>query len=54
MAPDYLEPAIAYVNAGVCAKKIPNELLAKHYFQKAAENDPSFDISAHVVDRKAR
>jgi type IV pilus assembly protein PilF len=54
MVPDYLEPAMAYVNAAVCAKKIPNELLAEHYFQKAAEKDPSFDINAHVIDRKVR
>ena len=39
--PNYLEPAVAYENAGLCALKIPDQHLAKHYFQEAKAKDPN-------------
>jgi type IV pilus assembly protein PilF len=42
--PHYLEPAVAYANAGLCALKIPNEGLAKHYFQEARAKDPKVRV----------
>lgn len=38
--PQYLNPARAYENAGLCAIKIPNPELATTYFQQAITNDP--------------
>lgn len=38
--PHYLHPALAYVNAGQCALKIPNRALAEHYFKRALAHDP--------------
>lgn len=43
----YLEPAVAYANAGFCALKIPNQRLANQYFQRALEKDPKIDVSTH-------
>lgn len=36
----YLHTAGAYENAGLCASEIPNEALAKGFFQKALIQDP--------------
>jgi len=39
--PNYLEPAAAYENAGLCALKIPNQTLAADYFRSALVQDPN-------------
>lgn len=38
--PNYLETAAAYENAGICARKIPDRLLAEKYFSQALMIDP--------------
>ncbi len=38
--PNYLQPALAYVNARACSLKIPNKHLANIYLQKAFAKDP--------------
>jgi type IV pilus assembly protein PilF len=48
--PHYLEPALAYVNAGICALKIPNQHLAGAYFQKALAKDPSVTVPDHFSE----
>lgn len=42
---DYLDPSSAYENAGLCALKIPDDKLAKHYFQLALEQDSTLPVS---------
>jgi type IV pilus assembly protein PilF len=44
--PDYLNSGAAFENAGYCALKIPDKTLAKMYFTKAVEHDPSRSASA--------
>jgi type IV pilus assembly protein PilF len=43
--PNYLDPADAYENAGLCAMKIPNPQLAKKYFNNALLQDPSRPVT---------
>ncbi len=43
--PDYISPADAYENAGMCALKIPNHPLADQYFALALKQDPNRPIS---------
>lgn len=38
---NYLDPADAYENAGMCALKIPNNRMARNYFSTALLQDPS-------------
>lgn len=45
---NYLHPAQAYENAGLCALKIPNRTLAKQYFQKALKADPGRKRLSHL------
>lgn len=44
--PDYLNSGAAYENAGFCALKIPDKKLARLYFEKAIEQDPTRTSSA--------
>lgn len=43
--PDYLDAPAAYENAGLCALSIPDLSLAKLYFGKAIQEDPSRSVS---------
>lgn len=43
--PNYLNPAAAYENAGLCAKKIPDNKKSAHYFQQALKHDPTRQVS---------
>lgn len=38
---EYLDPASAYENAGLCAELIPNDALAMKYFEDALRQDPN-------------
>lgn len=49
--PRYLETAGAYENAGLCALKIPDRALAKHYFSLALESDPSRKVSLAELNK---
>ena len=42
---NYLTPADAYANAGLCALKIPDKMQAKQFFLKALTTDPRREIS---------
>jgi type IV pilus assembly protein PilF len=42
---NYLNPADAYENAGLCALTIPDKKLAAEYFRRAIMEDPSRPIS---------
>jgi type IV pilus assembly protein PilF len=42
---NYLTPAAAYENAGLCAMKIPNQKKALYYFQQALLHDPNLATS---------
>ena len=39
--PKYLDPSAAYENAGLCAAKMPNKVLAMQYFKRALDEDPT-------------
>lgn len=41
----YIDTADAYENAGLCALKIPNNALAKQYFEQAIKQDPNHPAS---------
>lgn len=43
--PNYLDPAGAYENAGLCARQIPSNQLAVTYFNRAIQQDPSRTMS---------
>jgi type IV pilus assembly protein PilF len=43
--PNYLEMAAAYENGGLCALKIPNQVLAAQFFTKALQQDLNRPIS---------
>jgi len=40
--PDYLDTALAYQNAGLCALKSKNFQMAIGFFEKALDQDPTF------------
>jgi type IV pilus assembly protein PilF len=40
--PRYGSPEVAYTNAGVCARKKPDNTLAESYFRQALERNPNF------------
>lgn len=42
---NYLKPANAYENAGLCAMLIPNSKLAAKYFELALQKNPNMDTS---------
>lgn len=42
---DYLDPADAYENAGMCELSVPNQKLAMEYFSRALIHDPKRPIS---------
>lgn len=44
-APIYLNPAAAYENAGLCAKKLPDNTQASGYFRQALKSDPTRLVS---------
>jgi len=47
----YQTPEAAYANAGVCARKIPNNTLAKQYFLKAIQKKSRYpDALWHLAD----
>lgn len=56
--PDYLTPADAYENAGLCAMKIPNMHMASYYFSQAVQQDPGHATSlyelAHISYKQGR
>lgn len=39
--PKYLDPSAAYENAGLCAAKMPNKMLAMQFFNRAIDEDPT-------------
>lgn len=43
----YLQSAQAFVNASICASKIPDRQLAEAYFKKALEKDSTLDNAAN-------
>ena len=43
--PDYLTPADAYENAGLCALKMPNTKLAIKYFDQSIQRDPARPVA---------
>ncbi|EKD92180.1 MAG: hypothetical protein ACD_29C00132G0001, partial [uncultured bacterium] len=49
--PNYLQSASAYENAGICALKMSNILLAKKYFHEALNNNPSMPFSLLSLSR---
>lgn len=40
--PFYATPAVPLTNAGLCAKRVPDAMLAEQYFREALEKDPKF------------
>lgn len=42
---DYLDPADAYENAGLCEMQVPNRMLAINYFKKALAEDARRPVS---------
>jgi type IV pilus assembly protein PilF len=44
-SPEYLDPAAAYENAGMCAMKIPSYQQAEGYFKQALLKDPARTLS---------
>lgn len=49
--PNYLNPAAAYENAGLCALKIPDNTLASSYFKLALKSDPTRSLSREKLAR---
>lgn len=49
--PEYLDNAAAYENAGLCALKIPNWILARRYFKRALAQDPKRSIASAELTR---
>jgi type IV pilus assembly protein PilF len=52
--PNYLEPAAAYENAGLCALKIPNKTLAADYFRSAVAQDPNRILASQELSKLNR
>lgn len=48
----YLQSAQAFVNASICASKVPNKHLAENYFRKAVEKDGSLNTAEIKKYRK--
>lgn len=46
---DYLDPASAYENAGLCASKIPDKKLAAEYLERAIKQDPNRPLSLYKL-----
>lgn len=40
--PTYSRPAVAYTNAGLCAKRVPDTERAERHFRRALELEPSY------------
>lgn len=51
---DYLDPASAYENAGLCALKIPDKKLAAKYFEMALEQDSERTVSMNELAKLKR
>src|SRR5947207_10698213 len=51
---NYLDMASAYENAGLCALKIPNKVLAKKYFKLAVTMDPNRTGAAQQLAKLAQ
>lgn len=49
--PLYPTPEAAYTNAGVCANKIPDPVVAAQYFQKALNVNPNFPEALYQMAR---
>ncbi len=49
-ASNYINPAAAYENAGLCALKIPDNKLARRYFKQALERDSSRVLSRQKLE----
>lgn len=47
--PEYLNTALAYENAGICAEAAHDSSAAKAYFKKALEQDPSLIQAAEAL-----
>lgn len=49
-ARNYINPAAAYENAGLCALKIPDNKQARNYFQSALKSDSSRSLSRQKLE----
>ena len=43
--PTYARPAVAYANAGLCARRVPDMARAEQHFRKALELEPAYRLA---------